>query len=105
MHRISPEEKDAFTITGIRMKEEPEEAPVHAAFGGLTGEMQERVAPDIPGPGRIRQQRDAGSVLMPTDGAETDVYGEDAFDAGRGRANLPDGARSSHRHPAQGRCS
>ena len=43
-----PRGKDAFTITGIRMKEEPEEAPVHAAFGGLTGEMQERVAPDIP---------------------------------------------------------
>ena len=43
-----PRGKDAFTITGIHMKEEPEENPGQAAFGGLTGDMQERVAPDIP---------------------------------------------------------
>ncbi len=60
VHRISPEEKIPLKeSTGIRMKEEPEAiAPVHAAFGGLTREMQERVVMDIPGTGRIRQQRD-----------------------------------------------
>ena len=68
------------------MKEEPEEAPVHEAFGGLTGEMQERVAPDIPARVGSGSQRDAGSVAMPADGAETDTYREDAFDAGRGES-------------------
>ena len=96
-----PRGKDAFTITGIRMKEEPEEAPVHAAFGGLTGEMQERVAPDIPARAGSGSQRDAGSVAMPTDGAETDVYGEDAFDAGRGESEPA--RREPARHtPASG---
>ena len=83
------------------MKEEPEEAPVHEAFGGLTGEMQERVAPDIPARAGSGSQRDAGSVAMPTDGAETDVYGEDAFDAGRGESEPA--RREPARHtPASG---
>ncbi len=97
-----PRGKDAFTITGIRMKEEPEEAPVHAAFGGLTGEMQERVTSDIRGPGRIRQRRGMPSVLRCRQMAQKLTLIERTLSTQvAGRANLPDGSLPvTHRHPA-----
>lgn len=65
------------------------------------GRCRSGVAPDIPARAGSGSQRDAGSVAMPTDGAETDVYGEDAFDAGRGESEPA--RREPARHtPASG---